>query len=47
MSERVGIFKVRTVGRNEQVIRVPHTLTGEFVLYVEDDGTLRYVPVRQ
>jgi hypothetical protein len=40
-----GVYKVRRLGRNEQSIKVPSTITGDFALYVEPNGTMTYEPV--
>jgi hypothetical protein len=41
----VGTYKVRSISKGEHVIHVPHTSAGDYALYVEDDGTLTFVPL--
>jgi hypothetical protein len=45
-TERVGIYKTRKLTGGELVIHVPPEHPGDYVLFVEEDGTLRYAPVK-
>ena len=40
-----GVYKVRRLSQNEQSIKVPSTVTGDFDLYLEPNGTMTYEPV--
>jgi len=40
-----GVYKVRRLSQNEQSIKVPSIVTGDFALYVEPNGTMIYEPV--
>jgi hypothetical protein len=44
-AERIGKFKVRRFKRGEQFLHAPATSAGEFVLYIEKNGTLIYIPL--
>ena len=43
--QRIGEYKVRKIAKGEQIIHAPATSAGTFVLYVEPNGTLTYVPL--
>jgi len=43
--EYVGTYRVRRLSKAEQAIYVPSSITGDFALYIEPNGSLRYVPV--
>ena len=43
--QRIGEYKIRKFQKGEQVIHAPATSAGSFVLYVEPNGTLIYVPL--
>lgn len=40
-----GTYKVRRVANGEQLIHVPATVTGDYALYLDADGTMTFVPV--
>jgi len=41
----LGTYKVRRDARGEQMIHAPATVTGDFALYLSEDGTMKYVPM--
>jgi hypothetical protein len=46
-SEFIGTYQIRPLGHGEVGIHAPVTVTGKFDLYLDKDGTLRYVPMRR
>jgi hypothetical protein len=45
--EKVGVYKVRKLTNGEQVIHVPATLCGHYILFLGSTGVLSYVPIKE
>lgn len=44
-TKRIGVYKTRKLTGGELVIHVPPEYPGDYVLFAEEDGTLRYARV--
>lgn len=43
--ERIGVYKARTIKQGEKVLHAPEDTDGEFVLYRDVHGNLKYMKV--
>ena len=45
--ENMGVYKIRRLSSGEQVIHVPSTLCGHYILYLGSTGVLSFVPIKE
>jgi hypothetical protein len=45
--ENLGVYKIRKLSNGEQVIHVPSTLCGHYILYLGSTGVLSFVPIKE
>jgi hypothetical protein len=45
--ENLGVYKIRKLSTGEQVIHVPATLSGHYILFLGSTGVLSFVPIKE